>query len=51
MSTCNYCTFKEIKSRYKGHKIVLKNEDGGTSIYVDGKFIAWLMEITDSCAC
>jgi len=48
---CNYCTLKSIRRRYKGHKIVLRDEDGGTAIYVDDKFIAWLMEIPDHCDC
>ena len=57
---CNYCTYIDIVSeaQAKGQKAELKVDDSNIlpsktarGVYVDGKFIAWFMELPDSCAC
>ena len=49
LTSCNYCTFNGIKARAKreGKKVELRGHD----VYVDGKHVAWFMELTSSCCC
>lgn len=51
LTMCNYCSLKSIRRRYKGKKIKLKKEDGGISVYINDKFVAWFMSLSDSCRC
>lgn len=54
MTQCNYCSFRSIKSRHRDEKITRKQSDkelGGIDVFVDGKFVAWFMELTDHCVC
>ena len=52
---CNYCTLKGIKARAKKDKkkvkVVANRKYGGLDVIVDGKVVAWLMELTDRCCC
>ncbi|MBU0598719.1 hypothetical protein KKF61_07105 [Patescibacteria group bacterium] len=57
MSRCNYCTFQSIKNKARKNKqkvIVkpdLKYKLGGVNVYVNGKFMAWFMELPEHCCC
>ena len=67
LTQCNFCTLKDIKRRaevqHKKVSILGDSLNGGKRIYVHPKkvklsqdnkeeyFVAWFMELTDSCAC
>jgi hypothetical protein len=52
LTRCNYCTFKAIKKRKKEKdKMKIVSEDGGTSIYINDKFVVWFMSLPDHCCC
>jgi hypothetical protein len=43
-----------MKRRYRGSKVEIKvdpNGDGWMAFFVNGKPIAWFLELTDACAC
>lgn len=52
LTTCNYCDLQSIKRRLKkGDKLEYKYEHGGTSVYINGEFVCWFMELTNYCCC
>lgn len=60
---CNYCIFQEIKKRFPGQKVELRDADfddikeynnghPGHDVYVDGVSLdIWFMAIGDHCEC
>ena len=56
LTPCNYCTYKGIKERCKkeGKKVKLvssKEIPGWRAVKIEGKEVAWFMEITNHCVC
>ncbi len=63
LTSCNYCNLKRIKARArKEHKKVeIKFASyegieeykamGGVDVFLDGKEVAWFMELPDHCCC
>lgn len=55
LTRCNYCDLLVIKSfaKEENKKVKLKanKEHGGIDVFVDKKFVAWFMELTDHCVC
>lgn len=49
LTSCNYCTLNDIRRRAKrdGKKVEVHTN----VVYVDGKRVAWFMELTDYCCC
>ena len=53
LTTCNYDSFgsKKLSAEKEGKSIEVKDEDGGKAVYLDGKWVSWYMELTESCCC
>jgi len=55
LTSCNYCTLQDIKSRakQKGEKVrvVPNGRHGGVDIKVGDRQAAWFMELTKYCCC
>jgi len=53
LTTCNYCSYREIKERDKGKKVELRrDEHGWQEVFVAGESAGVIfMEITDRCVC
>jgi len=56
LTTCNYCSFREIKARCKKEKkkcklVSSKDLAGFTAAEVDDIEVAWFKEMTDHCVC
>jgi len=64
LTSCNYCSLRAIKARAKkeGKKVKVKPAtyegelrkfafQGGVDIFVDGKKVAWFMELPNHCCC
>jgi hypothetical protein len=51
LTKCNYCSYEQILRNAKEKTVELKPEDGGISIYIDGKFASWYMELPDHYCC
>ena len=60
LTPCNHCTFESIKARCEkeGKTVELKRPEDEEmaslmkwAVVVDGKEVAWLMELTDHCCC
>lgn len=53
---CNRCNYDQIvrQARSLGQDVELRRDtgmNGRQSVYVDGKFVAWFMELPDQCVC
>jgi len=55
LTSCNYCTFKDMRRRAKEDKkkITTKHnkEHGGIDVFVNGEKRCWFMELTPFCCC
>ena len=49
LTTCNFCEYKEIKDKAQQERKSM--EWKGPELWVDGKFVAWFMELPIECAC
>ena len=63
LTSCNYCNLKKIKVNAKREhkKVKIKRSPqvgteryenmGGVDVFVNGKNVAWFMELPDHCCC